>query len=193
MRGHPEYAGMRMTNEQFLALGETPERYELINGVVVMSPSPTSKHQRAIRRLLAQLDDACDRMPGLEALSEYDISLGPGLILQPDVVVFAPGRFSDAAGHSVVPDLAIEVISPSSRRHDLTIKLQSYDRFGVGEYWVIDPDDGSVQCWRRRAPRGAFVSVPVEGDLLPSSAIPGLVIDLRPIRRISGPGPAAPD
>src|SRR5262245_39787163 len=112
------FAGLRMTTEEYLSLGETPERYELIDGVVVMSPSPTSKHQRAIRVLLTQFGNACEQMPGLEAFCEYDVALAPGLVYRPDIVVFAPGRFSDAQGHAVIPDLAVEVFSPSSKAYD---------------------------------------------------------------------------
>ena len=187
LREHPGgmgFAGLRMTNEEYLAIGETAHRYELVNGVVFMSPSPSSAHQRIIRRLLAQLDGACERIPGLEALSEYDVSLAPGLVYQPDVAVFAPGRFKEDAGHSIVPDLAIEVISPSSKAYDLITKRQDYERFGVREYWVIDPSDGSVRAWRGNSVR--FAEVEVEGDALASTAIPGFVLDLRPIRQMTG-------
>jgi Uma2 family endonuclease len=178
------HAGLRMAAEEYLALGETSNRYELVNGVVFMSPSPSSKHQRIVRRLLAQLDTACEQFAGLEALGDYDVVLAPGLVYQPDVCVFAPGRFKETAEHSIVPDLAVEVLSPSSKAYDLITKRQDYERFGVREYWVIDQDDGSVRCWVRRG--AAFQELKVEGDRLESTAIPGLVIDLRPLRPDAG-------
>lgn len=174
------HAGLRMTVAEYLSLGETPNRYELVNGVVFMSPSPSSKHQRIVRRLLAQLDAACDRLAGLEALGDYDIALAPGLVYQPDICVFAPGRFEETADHTIVPDLAIEVLSPSSKAYDLVTKRQDYERFGVREYWVIDQDDASVRRWVREG--NAFVERPVEGTRVDSAAIPGLTIDLSSIR-----------
>jgi Uma2 family endonuclease len=76
----------------------------------------------------------------------------------------------------------IELLSPSTRAFDLTTKRDDYEAFGVQEYWAIDSADARARCYRRD--QDLLIEVPVRGDTLPSSAMPGLTLDLRPIRAL---------
>src|ERR1051325_3152315 len=88
------YAGLKMTEEDFCALCETQERYELIDGVVVMSPSPTFRHQQLIIEVLRQLLTWDIKHPGSKVSHETDLRVGRGKVFQPDLCVYAPGRLS---------------------------------------------------------------------------------------------------
>lgn len=186
---HPRdsgYTGLRMSADEYLALGQTPDRYELIDGVVFMSPSPTPLHQLLLQEIAVQLTLA-SREPGggFTTFLDTDVRFAPALVYCPDVSVYRPGRLKGTPAQlTIVPDLVVEVLSPGNRPLDLVTKRGDYEQFGVGEYWVLDPDTGDVRCWRRRA--GRYEESPVTGGTLPSDAIPGFTLDLVPLRRLVG-------
>lgn len=175
------YQGLRMTAEEFLSLGETAERYELIDGVVVMSPSPISRHQIIVLNISSQVMAARSALGHLRVL--HDMSTGVGLrsVYQPDLSVFLPGRIRGSVSSVSEPaDLILEVLSPSSGNHDLTRKRDDYEAFGVGEYWVIDPGPVAAKVWRRG--RAGFVGPEAHGGVIECRSIPGLKIDLAQVR-----------
>lgn len=179
------YAGLRMTADEYLALGETQERYELIDGVVVMSPSPTAYHGDFAVEILGQLRDFSKSHPKrVRYFTEIDVRLGGKLVYQPDISAF---RWEKVGKRPTwlesPPDLVVEVLSPSSKVYDLITKREDYERFGVAEYWVVDPMDGSVKCWRRVGVR--LLESNVQGDQLPCHSIPDFVLDLRPLRDLA--------
>jgi Uma2 family endonuclease len=180
------YAGLRMSADEYLALGETQERYELIDGVVVVSPSPTPRHQKVVTRLLWQLVQWQDQQPGAEVFPDTDVKLSSGKVFCPDLVVYGPGRLGKLPERlALAPDVVIEVVSPGSKPLDLITKRDDYDDFGVGEYWVIDPADISARVWRRA--RGAkMLEVGVERDFIHCAVVPALRIDLAAIRVVMG-------
>lgn len=178
------YAGLCMTADEYLALGETQERYELIHGVVVMSPSPLVRHNAIIARITQQLLAFADQSRAWVVLPETDVRFTANTVYRPDLVVYRAERLPhDAERLDTPPDLIVEVLSPSSKALDLITKRNDYERYGVGEYWVIDPETAHVRCWTRQGPR--FIDAPVAGDSLASSAVPGFILPLEPIRAIS--------
>lgn len=175
------YAGLRMKASEYIALGETTDRYELIDGIVVMSPSPLPRHQKVSAFLAASLVGSVKVAPGLEFFPDTDVIFAEGTVYRPDFSIYGPGKLRGVPIRlTVVPDLVIEILSPSSKPLDLVTKRDDYGRFGVGEYWVIDPSDMSVRHWRRGS--GQFEETPVAGDSLRSVAIPGVTIDLAALR-----------
>jgi Uma2 family endonuclease len=175
------YAGMRMTADEYLSLGETHERYELIDGVVTMSPSPSYRHNRVLRFMVKAVEECADRIPGLDLVFETDIEFSGDVVYCPDLAVYAPGRLPrDASRVSVVPDLVVEVLSPGSRGLDLKNKRDGYERFGVGEYWVVEQSGISARVWRRVDNR--FVEAEVTSTVLNCASIPGVLIDLARLR-----------
>ncbi len=178
------YAGLRMTAWEYLALGETAERYELIDGVVCMSPAPTPRHQKLIRAILRQLESFVDSNPGFDFFQDSDVVFSPKVVYEPDVSCYRPGRVPAMPRQlTEVPDLVIEVLSPGSRAFDLTTKKDDYERFGVGEYWAIDPADARVRCYKRDGE--ILIEVPVRGHTLASTGLPGFVLDLVPLRTLA--------
>jgi Uma2 family endonuclease len=180
------YAGLRMTAQEYLALGETPERYELLDGVVVMmSPSPFANHNEIAAQVSYQIQLFAGPQRTVRVFPETDLQCSDRTVYRPDLSVYQTGRLPPKVPRlTTPPDLIVEVVSRGSKAYDLITKRQDYDRFGVGEYWVIDPDDGSMKCWQRQG--SSLVQVETNRDTLASSSIPGLVLDLHAIREIAG-------
>jgi Uma2 family endonuclease len=134
-----------------LALPDDGQRYELISGELVVTPSPRGVHQVAVSALEALLRSVLTGSGAGHVLhSPADIALGEDEVLQPDLFVYrtASGRhlldWSDIA--SLV--LVIEVLSPSSAQYDRRLKRVRYQRAGVPEYWIVDLDGRVVERWR---------------------------------------------
>jgi Uma2 family endonuclease len=188
MRYPPDYgyAGLTMTADEYLALGETRERYELVHGVVLMSPSPLPIHSLIAMRIQQQLLGYADRTGAAILFADTDVRFDEATVYRPDISVYRTGRIAPTVDRLVVaPDLVVEVLSPSNRGLDLITKKKDYERFGVGEYWVVDPANAGLRVWRRSGQ--AYQEAVATGDAVESSAIPGFVLDLRPIRNIARP------
>lgn len=181
------YAGLRMTADEYLALGETEERYELIDGVVVMSPSPVPTHGEILSELVFQLKVYATRSGSIRVFPETDVRFGGGTVYKPDVCAYRSERLPPKVERlEVPPDLVIEILSAGSKAFDLITKRDDYERFGVGEYWAVDPTTAEVRCWQRNGPR--LVEAPLDGDAVQSKALAGFSLDLVPIRRIGTGG-----
>ncbi len=187
-RPAPRYAGLRMTADEYLALPPDGERYELVEGVVVMSPSPVLRHQAVSGEIFGQLHAFLRTNPVGFAFFEVDVRLGRGvggrdLVFRPDLIFVRRERFGVLPAYVTgAPDLVVEVVSPGYRRYDRETKRTEYERHGVGEYWLIDPEEATIDLWRLEA--GRFVDVAADGDTVASRAVPGFVLDLGPVRAL---------
>jgi len=153
--------GRALTRDDLDAMPDDGHRYELIDGTLIVTPGPSRRHQRMSFRLGVLLDAACPKE--LEVLAApFDVALAVDTVVQPDLLV---GRRSDFTERDlpVAPLLAIEVLSPSTRRVDLTLKRSRYEAAGCPSYWVVDPDEPSLTAWDLRD--GEYVEVAhVVGD-----------------------------
>jgi Uma2 family endonuclease len=175
-------SGLRMTADEFFALGETADHYELIDGVVVMSPSPVPDHGEVLAEVIFQIKTFAQTNRGVRVFPETDLRLGSGLVYRPDLLVYGPGRLVGRPEQlDSPPDLIVELLSPSSKSADLITKRGDYDAFGVGEYWVIDPAGVTAKAWQRSGPR--MVEALVDRNFIQSVALPGLRLDLEAIRQ----------
>lgn len=129
-----------MSYADYQALPEHP-RAEWVDGVVVMSPwGPRPEHQRVSRRLANVLEDAL----GLDVLESISIALPRNRERLPDVVAFAEPPHTELPVVET-PVLVIEVLSPSTRSEDLLRKAPEYAEAGIGQYWVVDTDDRTIE------------------------------------------------
>ena len=147
--------GRPLRRKDLDAMPEDGHRYELIDGVLVVSPSPSWRHQRAVGRLFRLLDDSCP--PDLEVLSgPFDVALSEDTVMIPDLIV---ARRKDLTQRDLpaAPVLAVEVLSPSTRRFDLMVKRSRLESAGAAAFWVVDPDEPSLTAWESRD--GLFVEV----------------------------------
>jgi len=124
-------------------------RYELIDGKAYMMSSPTATHQRILIGLLRQLADFLDGNKCEVFIAPFDVCLKAkgdedDTVVQPDLLVVCDQAKIEKKRCNGAPDLIIEIVSPSTSRHDRIIKLNKYLQAGVKEYWIADPDDQGV-------------------------------------------------
>lgn len=183
------YAGLKMTAEDFFSLGETAERYELIDGVVVMSPSASARHNEIAAQIVHQLLAHAGSAGAIRVFPETDVKFRGDKVYRPDISVYRRDRLpANVERLTEPPDLIVEVLSPGTKPLDLITKRDDYDAAGVAEYWAVDPATGDVRCWRQQPARSGatrLYEMPVEPDELASQALAGFTLDLRPLRKIA--------
>jgi Uma2 family endonuclease len=117
---------------------------EIIDNQLYMSPSPAFNHQEVLIEIASQLRAILKRSGGKVAVAPFDVYLDEMTnAVQPDIVIILNGNKGvlNFRGHfHGVPDILVEVLSPNNRDHDLVRKKELYRRFGVREYWTIDPE-----------------------------------------------------
>ena len=172
-------AAKRWTREEVLALPDDGNRYELVDGKLLVTPSPRMAHQVAVLAL-AQLIDPWVRAHrvGTTCLSPADLDLRSGQLSQPDLFVVGrvDGREVRDWANCGIPLLIVEVLSPTTARFDRIIKRQRYQRSGVPVYWIVDLDARRVEVWTPRAEAPVIADRTVEWR--PDPAGPALVIGL---------------
>jgi Uma2 family endonuclease len=136
------------TYEDYCRIPDDGQRYEVIRGVLYVSPAPRTRHQRVIAYLLTALNNfVTARQLGEVLTSPIDVLL-PGLasVVQPDILFVSRDRAGIVEEKYLrgAPDLVVEVLSPSNPGHDRKTKLEVYAEAGVREYWIVDPDARSI-------------------------------------------------
>ncbi len=168
----------RWTPAQVRALPEDGNRYELIGGELVVTPAPGRPHQAAVTAFLVRI------FPYLRAahtatayVSPADLGHGDREILQPDIFVLPAGAGTPGAWPEISALLlAVEILSPSTARHDRYLKRLRYQRAGIPEYWIVDIDARIVERWR---PEDARPEILTERLIWhPAPERPALDIDL---------------
>ena len=124
---------------------------ELIDNVIYMSPSPVTNHQRILLKLSFQFSSHLESGKGEVLIAPFDVYLDEtSNAVQPDIVIILndnPGLLEPNGHFHGVPDLLVEVLSPGNKDHDLVKKKDLYDRFGVKEYWIVDPETNQALCY----------------------------------------------
>jgi Uma2 family endonuclease len=142
----------RWTYAEFARLpSEGSTRYEVVDGEVCVTPSPTSRHQRIVGKLVTLLTAFAEsHRLGATFPAPLDVLLGDGDYVQPDILFILKGRPNLLTDRGVEgpPDLVVEILSPSTAARDRGIKLERYRLYGVAEYWIVDPDADTVEVWR---------------------------------------------
>jgi Uma2 family endonuclease len=159
-----------ITEAEFLALPESMDRVELLDGEVIVPPSPSPGHQGAVKNLVYELEGWARRHGATVHVSPLDVRFGPGRILQPDVMVFLGGLAPEAAAPlTTIPDLCVEVLSVR-RSYDRIVKREVYAEAGVREYWVVDPVQRCVEVYRGHSLFGVATET-LESELLPGFSV----------------------
>lgn len=156
------------------------DRLELIEGEIIVSPSPSPVHQRVARRLNRILE----RVVIDSGLGEYfsaplDVVLTDGTIVQPDIVVVFRERSGIITDDGIEgsPDFVAVVLSPTNRAYDRLVKRGLYALHGVPEYWLVDPERKHVTIYSDLVD-GRYRSEHVAGDTAVSATIPGLSVNV---------------
>ena len=169
---------VRFTYEDYL---NTPEdkRYELLDGELVMVPSPNWQHQRTELKLGARVIWFVERHDlGEVATAPTDVVLSDTEVVQPDVLFVSRERTSIIAHDGIhgAPDLVVEILSPSTARRDLTFKRRLYAKHGVKEYWQVNIDERRVTVLSLGNGDYEVAAVYGSGETLTSPVLPGFAL-----------------
>ncbi|MFZ4815082.1 MAG: Uma2 family endonuclease [Phototrophicaceae bacterium] len=151
--------GTPMRAESFDALAEVNIPIELIHGIVVyphwnedtMTAAPIPDHQDVVGNVYTLLREAAKQQGGKAAISPLDIRLSDGSRVQPDAMWMAASSqcIRMETHYRNLPELVVEVLSPSTARRDRTEKFDLYEKHGAHEYWMIDPRDALIEVYVR--------------------------------------------
>jgi Uma2 family endonuclease len=174
---------IRLTYEDLLGFPDDGRRHELIDGEHYVTPAPTPRHQELSGRLHLALGTYLRGSPiGKLYYAPVDVFLSNHDVVEPDLLFVSSARLG-IIGKLVrgAPDLAVEILSPSTRRTDEVTKRRLFDRSGVGEYWVVDPEIEVVKVYRR-SEGGVFARAEElrreAGDVLATPLFPGFSLAL---------------
>lgn len=155
-------------------------RRELIGGELFVTAAPTLRHQRIVTWLTLALSRYTEGHGGEVFGVEVDTFISPSDVVQPDLILFseeASRRLSEQPV-TVIPELVVEVSSPSTRKRDRTVKRDLYARHGVPEYWFVDLDADRIEVDRLEEGHYGESRVLGRGELLESGALPGLALSV---------------
>jgi len=179
------------TYSDLVALPEDQLRHELIDGEHVVTPSPAIPHQVILWNLTEVIGPYLRaNLIGTALTGPVDVKLSPCTVLVPDLVYFTAERFARVVNEkhaTAAPDLVVEILSPGTRRRDKGRKRAVYDREGVREYWIVDPEARSITVLRRPRADAGLTDVTVltlaKGETIESPLLPGLQVPLREVFR----------
>ncbi len=162
---------------------QTPddERYELLDGDLIMTPAPNTGHQTAVSDLSALLNQFVKiQRLGRVLVAPFDVVLSDVDVVQPDILFISNERverFLDDENLKGPPDLAVEVLSPSTAQRDRSFKRALYARHGVKEYWIVDPDAKTVSVLLLDDDRFRTVRIYAESETVESIILDGFQFD----------------
>jgi Uma2 family endonuclease len=176
----------RLTYDDLLVFEGDGLRHELIDGEHYVTPSPNTRHQRLVGRLHAAfvlyLRDHPDA--GEAFLAPFDVVFTEHDVVEPDLLFIASDQSGIVTEKHVrgAPAIVIEILSAGTRKVDEKVKYRLFERSGVGEYWIVDPELDAVKVCRRAAdgslPRVAELSAEA-AETLTTPLLPGLAVPLR--------------
>jgi Uma2 family endonuclease len=168
----------RYTVDEVLAFPDDGNRYELVDGELLVTPAPSMPHQVVVGHLLVVLANYLKRHPAVIVLtSPADISWDREKLVQPDLFVIPASEASRSWKTVRTLVLAVEILSPSSARSDRLVKRRLYQRQGVTTYWIVDPDARLVEVWHPEDERPEIVTDALRWRVAPDAD--EVVIELR--------------
>ena len=171
---------VRQTYQDYCATPDD-ERYELLDGDLMMVPAPNMKHQKVLLTLARKLGDFTEEHRlGTVYVAPCDVVLSDTDVVQPDVLFISRAREHTVTDDNVrgAPDLVIEILSPSTADRDLGYKYELYGRHGVLEYWIVDPMAETIAVHRQGNGRLEAAETLGRGDTLRTALLEGLKLRL---------------
>jgi Uma2 family endonuclease len=175
---------VKLTYDDFVQFPDDGKRHELIDGEHYVTPSPGTRHQRVVGRLYLLIANWLENHPvGEIFLAPYDVVFSEFDVVEPDLLYLTNERAATVLTElhaRGVPELVVEIASKRTRKRDETIKRRLYERAGVSEYWVVDPEIDVVRVYRRDGDSfGRAIELSREaGDVLSTTLLPGLEMPL---------------
>ena len=181
MQGAPDR--VRMTYDDLVDLPDDGLRHELIDGEHFVTPSPIPAHQFIVGNLYFSIGTYLKKHPiGVIAFAPLDVVFTRYDVVEPDLIYFSSERFREVVTEKNAqgpPNLAIEIVSPGTRRRDEVLKRRLYERMGVDEYWIVDPKVATVKVHRLEDGKYRRTELSLEeNDVLTTPLLPGLALPL---------------
>jgi Uma2 family endonuclease len=182
--------GVKLTYDDFVLFPDDGMRHELIDGEHYVTPSPNRKHQKVSGNLYLLIASWLEDHPsGQVYYAPFDVVFSKFDVVEPDLLYMSNARATQVLTQANVqgaPEIVIEIGSPGTRKRDETIKRRLYERTGVSEYWIVDPELDVVRVYRRQ---GEEFDRPNElraesGDILTTPLLPELQLPLARIFRL---------
>jgi Uma2 family endonuclease len=173
----------RYTYEDYLKTPED-ERYELIEGELLMTPSPVTKHQRISRELEFEiLKFVRENDLGEVFYAPYDVYLDDENVVQPDILFISKERLNIIGEKNIqgAPDLVIEILLENTAYRDFVQKKKLYARFGVKEYWIVIPGEELVEVYILKDKTYILYKTYNKDDTLELPSMKNLKIELKGI------------
>lgn len=185
----PATSGLKLTYDDFVLFPDDGKRHELIDGEHYVTPSPNTKHQVVSGNLHLLIASWSETHPiGRVFYAPFDVVFSDFDVVEPDLLYLSNERAAEVITPKHVrgsPEIVVEIGSPGTRKRDETIKRRLYERSGVTEYWVVDPDVDIIRVYRRGT-EGFSRAVELSreaGDVLTTPLLPGLDMPLARIFR----------
>ena len=178
------HVAQRMTADEYLEIPWDGQRTQLIEGEIVVNEA-RKLHQVVLLDLLRALDSWASAAPDRGSISlPLDVKLDERNVVGPDLMWYADGREPDVHAERpyALPDLAVEVRSPSTWRYDIGAKKAAYERAGLKELWLVDTVADAVLVFRRSAPTSMSFDHTLElagEDQLASPLLPGFALAIK--------------
>ena len=172
--------GTKLTYADYLKTSDD-ERYELLNGELVMPPAPLTGHQMISMALASRLYlYVNEKGLGTVVAAPTDVVLSDTDVVQPDVLFVSSQRSQIVTRENVrgAPDLVVEILSPATAERDQTVKLDLYAQHGVIEYWIVDPDAKTISVLLRGEGGFGVVGIYGERETLRSPTLAGFNVAL---------------
>ena len=173
---------IRLNYDNLCLLPNDGKRYEIIDGELFVSPSPNVLHQLVVTQLTIFLGRFLNDHPlGRVYVAPLDVLFSHFDVVEPDILYVSKARSAILTKQNVQgsPDLVVEVLSPSTEKVDRTTKLKVYARYGVEEYWIIDPDGISAEIYRRESSGLELAATLRAEESLASPLFPGFSLPLQ--------------
>jgi Uma2 family endonuclease len=174
----------RLSYADLVRLPDDGLRHEIIDGVHYVTPSPVLRHQTLVKRLLVAIENYLETHDGVGEIfaAQVDAVFTRWDVVVPDLTFVAADQRTILTQPNIqgAPALVVEVLSPRTKKRDLGVKKDLFERGGVREYWVVDPDANTVIIYRRAAD-GNFSqvqSLPDDSRSLTTPLLPGFVLPL---------------
>jgi Uma2 family endonuclease len=171
-------ADVKLTYREYRCFPQDGRRHELIDGEHKVNPAPETYHQTLSRRIQFQLYVQIEQTGlGVVFDAPTDLQLSETDVVQPDLIVVSEACKTIITPTKIkgVPDLVVEILSPSSERLDRDLKRELYRRSGIREYWIVDPAEHTVeQCLLS----GDRYQVTVHSEAVALSVFPGIAVNL---------------
>ena len=185
----PLYQGKKVTFDEYQNLKYDGFQYEIIKGVMKVTPAPFPKHQRLITYLSAEIEFYLRKNPkGLVIVSPLDVKLTQDISYQPDIIYISKENLHIYQKKYIngSPDFLIEVLSKGTLRYDLGDKFNDYEKYGVKEYWIIDPNELEVSEFYHLKD-GKYEQFESENNVVKSKVIEGFEVDLTELEKSLNP------